>query len=419
MKPFVPFNEFERAGTTSKPLAETMAENCNDRLAPEQAPLCSATPCAPYWVATDQIRCLDNGLVDIQEVDGCGNTRWVRTADKVVWTNTTLNTCADAQSTTEKIFQNQTNQCGETRQVDTGKKCCTVEWIDTNPAVINCDTSFVKKQQLSGCGDTRFLATTNLVLWTNTGQTRCQPGDNYEAEQVNQCGSVRWVRVSACPCVPNWVTNGTIRCVAANVENQEIDGCGATRWVDSGTALLWTATGGERCNINGLMQVEEVNQCGTLRWTTTATACTPPPPPPVDPIPPPNTVNLTGLGQNVGGCFVTDSPGTIEYFVAFGSDGQLSEGSSMGSATIGNAGYWCDPTQVNLYEIKVDSADGSVPGTYYPLPRTLIWSVTKDAGQSGGKNIIGSMQIRRISDGVPMASGNLGGVFLGVGVLCP
>lgn len=133
MKPFVPLDQFERAcGPDGKPLRETMQENCNDRLAPRTEP-CN-NPCAPYWQATTEKSCTESALVEIQEIDGCGNTRWTRTKQLVAWTNT-----GDPviDEDTGQVSTQQVNQCGETRTVITTLPSSQVRHTNTSSVNLN------------------------------------------------------------------------------------------------------------------------------------------------------------------------------------------------------------------------------------------------------------------------------------------
>lgn len=132
-KPFVPFDQFERSGTPdTKSLHDTMQENCNDRLAPVPDPCVS--PCAPYWQPTDERSCTKSALIEIQEVDGCGNTRWTRTKELVAWVNQgdpILN------EETGQVSQEQVNQCGQTRTVVTTLPSSQVRHSNTSSVNLN------------------------------------------------------------------------------------------------------------------------------------------------------------------------------------------------------------------------------------------------------------------------------------------
>lgn len=283
-KPFVPFDKFERECVPeNKSLHQTMQENCKDRLAPpeEKCP----NPCVPYWQRTGGRRCLDIGVVEVEESDGCCDTRWVRIPESVVWTDTGNTRCDEPNN---RIQKEQVNQCGGTQWVTTAELCCTPNWVNI-PETIDCSQSMERVQQEDGCGHTRWRSSGNPVNWVSTGEVRCEPGDFYQVEQINQCGTTRWLTVAGgCPCIPDWQPLGPQRCTGDFIENQESDGCGHTRWQPTGTAVVWSDTGETRCN-GGFIQNQQISQCGTTRWFTTATPCTTSPNP-----------NDLGL-QDVGG----------------------------------------------------------------------------------------------------------------------
>lgn len=119
MKKFVPFDKFERENVPAvKSLHETMQQSCNDRLKPEEE-TCT-TPCVPYWVPTGNRRCLGNGIVEIEESNGCGYFQFIRTTEQVIWVDTEDTRC-DEQS--GKMQKEQVNQCGATRWVYTSINC--------------------------------------------------------------------------------------------------------------------------------------------------------------------------------------------------------------------------------------------------------------------------------------------------------
>lgn len=132
-KPFVPFDKYERPGDPkSKTLHDTMQENCNDRLAPKNDPC--TNPCAPYWQPTGGRSCTRSPIIEVEEADGCGNSRWVRTTDLVTWVDQgdpILN------EETGQISQEQVNQCGQTRIVTTTLPSSQVRHQDTSSIDLN------------------------------------------------------------------------------------------------------------------------------------------------------------------------------------------------------------------------------------------------------------------------------------------
>lgn len=232
MKPFVPFDSFEKCDDTGKPLKETMQENCNERF--NETEESDATLCIPFWQLTGEKRCLDINVLEVEEANGCGQTRFRRVVDPVIWTDT-----------------------GETR--------------------CNTEINRFEKEQVNQCGDSRWQVTNTMCCdptWISTGEVRCEPGNIYQVEQTNECGQTRWQTIpGGCPCIPDWQPTGPERCTGANVEREEIDGCGHTRWQSTGTPVNWDDTDETRCN-GSFIQIRQINQCGGLRWFTTETACT-------------------------------------------------------------------------------------------------------------------------------------------------
>ena len=407
-KKFTPFDKFEKkCGPDGKPLHDTMEESYKGKFKPDEP--CDNT-CVPYWQRTGNRRCLDIGVVEEEEVDGCSNTRFVRVVDPVVWTNVEGETrCDDSRN---RIQQQQTNQCGDTRWVTTQELCCTPQWVPI-PEEIDCTQAMERVLEEDGCGSTRLRSTGRPVNWTGTGETRCEPGDIYQIEQTNQCGDTRWFTIpGGCPCIPDWQPSGPERCTGASIEAQEVDGCGHTRWVSTGTPVTWSNTGEVRCSPLDLVQVQQINQCGNLRWTTTEESCAP-----VEPEEPD-----VGFGSGVGmaGCYTMAAPGTVQYFIVFESNGRLTEGSSLTQTVSGNRGFWAPAGQTGLYEIMCSATlpDGMSEGVWYPLPRTLMWTATAEEGQSSGRILLTTISIRRIADGLPMATTQLGNIQIGVGVEC-
>lgn len=278
MPKFVPFDEFEKeCSPKGKTLQQTMQENVNAVTDPDPAIPCGTTPCPPFWQATGVERCLQNGLVDIEEKDGCGNTRWTRSTDVVVWENTANTQCDEPNN---RIQQEQINQCGDTRYIATATLCCVPNWVDIEGEPENCEQSMLRVRQEDGCGHQRWRSVGQAVNWSSTGEARCQPGDIYEIEQINQCGETRWFQVGVgCPCIPDWTDFGSQRCTGEFVEQNQVDGCGASRWFNTGVLVNWMPTGEQRCSATSFMQHEQISQCGTTRWFQTEDPCLNSPPP--------------------------------------------------------------------------------------------------------------------------------------------
>jgi len=107
-----------------------------------------------------------------------------------------------------------------------------------------------------------------LEAWEDTGETRCDvPGDILEIQQVSSCGALQWV-----PGPPlTWAATGETRCniLLTIMEVQEVNDCGDFRWVD-GDAFEWVRTGLRDCTADpsGYLLMQEISPCGDLRWVT-------------------------------------------------------------------------------------------------------------------------------------------------------
>lgn len=372
MKKFVPFDSFEKGCTPrGKDLAETMQDNLASDFAPDTAPPCSATPCPPYWQRTGETKCVEAGFVDAEEKDGCGNSRWVRTVDKVVWTDTGEEEC---DTPVNRFKKQQVNQCGTFRLVSTNKLCCTPDWVpvlEGGEPIMNCDQSMLRFEEEDGCGNTRLKANGQAVVWTGTGEARCQPGDIYEIEQTNQCGVTRWHVVgSGCPCIPDWTDVGSQRCTGEFVEQNQIDGCGASRWFNTGTLVVWTPNGETRCGGNSLLQYQQVSQCGTTRWWTSEEACVN--------SPPPNEIPADSMLFE----YCNSGPNTTTCTLMLNAATKLIQWSRSGEGVIGSQPWVAGAVNRADYEARItyvaseipDGVDrvysGSIIGDWYNLGDT-------------------------------------------------
>lgn len=450
-KPFVPFDKFEKScAPLGKPLAETMQESCDDKFAPTPPVPCSAKPCPPYWQRTCEFRCHASGFVEYEETDGCGNTRWVRTSEDVVWVNDGENDCDDDNSTTERVTMVQLNQCGDERIVDAGRFCCTPEWVNVPgegegyyEPVYDCNTTMLRIEQEDGCGNERLLNTSTPVSWTDLGGSRrCNEG-NYERQERNQCGDTRWAVIS--PFV--WTDTGETRCDGSLIEKEQENQCGDLRWVVTDTSLAWTDTGvtdctttykaqqenqcgalrmqdrgavvwtntGEtRCGpVSENIENEQSNQCGDLRWTDTGVACD---------APVPALPEFAG-----GGCFVDNpSSATSTYFLRYASNGTGTEKTVFGSGT--SPFSWAPGVVDGAgYEIKVDydfagssaSYSGPTEGVWTSMAALteLVWTVTGPT--PSGAYLTGFVHIRRVGETDPETTCEIVSTFISVGVECP
>ena len=441
MKKFVPFDSFEKGCLPQgKTLQETMQENCNDRLAPEEPKPCSATPCPPWWQPTGVIRCLSNGLVDREEQDGCGNSRWTRTVDVVVWVDTAETTCVDSSDESEIIYMQQVNQCGEIRKRDTGKKCCTPEWVQVDDSY-DCMQLMLRIQEQDGCGNTRLTDTGQPVAWVDNSNRRCL-NDVYERQEINQCGDLRWVTIGAYI----WVDTGSTRCVGSVIEKEQKNQCDTSQWVATDAALVWTDTGQFTC-FDGAVQKEQTNQCGAVRWVSVGaiawtntgnTRCGP------------VSTNIeneqtdqcgvlrwfdTGvscaedvdpsLPASFGGACYVDSPSASEsYFrLSFSSNGSGTTKTPLGSGT--SPFYWAPSTVDGAdYEIMVTydfagSYSGPAEGVWTSLASSVVmkWSVVGPSANAA--NLTGTVSIRKVGNTDPDTTAVIEDTFVSVGVECP
>lgn len=231
------------------------------------------------WEETGERRCTDSTqTVEVRQVSNCGNYRWV--ADPVppthYWTETGVRRCVDSTQTVEVQEQ---NPCGEIRWV-ADPVPPTNYWSPTGER--RCAGAFVEAQEQNPCGETRWTVTAEAVVWLDTGVTVCsQDGLTTQLEQTNQCGGRRLVAGPA----QSWNGTGLTRCSSGIVEVQETNQCGQLRWVNTGTPVAWTDTGLVVCSlVNDVSTtVEQTNQCGERRmvagppqaWVATGvTRCT-------------------------------------------------------------------------------------------------------------------------------------------------
>lgn len=123
---------------------------------------------------------------------------------------------------------------------------------------------------LRGCPPI-FYADADQV-WLPTGNIRCAPDQTtLEIEEVNECERTRWTPV---PAGQVWTDTANVRCLedGLTVEVEQTNQCDDRRWANAGFLQVWQDTGVRRC-VNDLVQVQEVNNCGRLRWVPTAVFC--------------------------------------------------------------------------------------------------------------------------------------------------
>lgn len=159
--------------------------------------------------------------------------------------------------------------------------------------------------------------------------------------------------------------------------------------------------------------------------TPSATATpTPTPAPSNTPAPSPPPANPNGLPGSFGGnCYARTGSGSIQYFIILASNGQITEGSSLSSATPGNRGNWLGayPTPGD-YEVMYSgfTAPSSLSANvWYNLGtgRNFVWTTTSSGG-AANKNISGTMYLRRASTGVVISTATIDSVQLSMNYEC-
>lgn len=369
---FEPFDKFEReCSLPPKAIKETMQENCNTNF-PAQKESCNKR-CAPWWQKTGEKRCNNsNGFLELEEADGCGHTRFVR-SELMQWTDTT-DTRDDPGGSNQKQ-KKQTNQCGDERWVFAGSLWCTPNWVNDPDAEVDCSQSMEQIRQLDGCGHTRMHFTGNPVNWIMTGDVQCLPGDIYQVKQSNQCGGERWITVDGgCPCIPDWTATSTQRCTGAFVENQEQDGCGHTRYTATADPVVWTPTGDTQCSPAGLVQNKEVNNCGTFRWVNTEDTCSN--------AAPPMELGDLGIGDEHHG-----SHSAIVTFKLQGSTKKITaSGFDEGNGSFDWVSGAIDRSQYEAkFSLLADESYGSSPpGRYYAGSAMGTWLNLGEVDVIGG-----------------------------------
>jgi hypothetical protein len=153
--------------------------------------------------------------------------------------------------------------------------------------------------------------------------------------------------------------------------------------------------------------------------TTPAPSLTPTP----APSPPPSSPN--GFVSDYGGyCYVRNGIGSIQYFITFASNGDITEGSSLSLATPGNRGNWLGgyPTPGD-YEIKfTGTAPNNISsGVWYNLGSgcSFIWTTSSSSTSlPANKFISGTFQMRRVSTGTVISTAQVDSTQLGMNVEC-
>lgn len=120
----------------------------------------------------------------------------------------------------------------------------------------------VQYEQTNKCGDYRW-ASRRLATWLDTGARRCTANGTVLEGQytTDTCNITAWFPTEE-PVV--WTATGQIRCTATNVERQEVNQCGTLRWT-VGEPVTLVDTGNRRC-LDGFYDAQYQNQCGTTVW---------------------------------------------------------------------------------------------------------------------------------------------------------
>lgn len=165
------------------------------------------------WQDTGQIRCqrdtstgADEYTVEIEQVNDCGDIRWVVDPNGVLWTPTGVIRCEQDYT------------------------------LDDEGAL--ADPGTVSRQEVNQCGDLQWV-TDRPQNWVETGQLRCVHGSEEDTEQElrNDCGDTLWVPGPE----QVWTATGKVQC---NDDTVVVEG----EITDPGTKTI-----------------EEVNQCGLTR----------------------------------------------------------------------------------------------------------------------------------------------------------
>lgn len=134
-----------------------------------------------------------------------------------------------------------------------------------------------------------------------------------------------------------------------------------------------------------------------------------------------------GFDANLGGscCVTSGGNGTaVHYYVTFGSSGSITEATSApGYGFVANGGTWAAPTAADPasnYEVRFSGTTPSAGGTGWRNLGTsaaYTWTYTL-TGQSGGRFVMGTFELRRVSTGQIISSMPLDRQQLGVNVEC-
>lgn len=158
---------------------------------------------------------------------------------------------------------------------------------------------------------------------------------------------------------------------------------------------------------------------------TPAATTTPTPTVSVTPVPidPPGLPNYLG-----GGCYVRNggTGSSVTYFLWFNTNGCITEGSSLATATPCNRGSWLgnlpgdSPSNYEIMFTGSPTSSSVVAGTWYNLGtyRQYSWTFTLGTNPSGGRFVTGFFQLRRIATGEIISNTPIEQVQLSVNQEC-
>ena len=235
------------------------------------------------WEDTGETRCnIDQDILEVQQVNNCGDLRWVE-GPELTWTPTGVLRCSDLEDSYENqeirkrgepqlvVLEDsyeiqEVNNCGDIRWVDGGP----LEWIPTGEFRCNTLTDTRDIQERNNCGETRWIETDVPLTWSDTEVISCDIENNVLLkEQRSECGDLRWVEVGPL----TWSDTGNFWCDLES-DTQQIErrnDCGETRWFEDGD-IVWVKTGETRC-LNQIVEEQEINYCGDIRWVATEEKC--------------------------------------------------------------------------------------------------------------------------------------------------
>lgn len=285
---------------------------------------CEGPPgCIPLWADSAEPECR-SGLMQQEQQDGCGNTRYIFTSDPPTacggcvtnWTDTGSTRCVgdriehlwhdanDCYPDEWRDFgsvtwvpsgaptcvggtwrQTEVNNCGTTRLINTGAPCggCVPSWIGTGNTRCNGANFEQEWTDVNGCFPNEWHVY-GPVIWTDSvpTETECRewegglPDTCYTMrKQTNQCGEVRWIPHNTPPatcacCEPDWEFTGTLSCALGRVRElwHDNNACFADEYRDVGPVTWSDFVPPHEACVGGTPHKEQHNQCGETRWVS-------------------------------------------------------------------------------------------------------------------------------------------------------